>query len=373
MAAVRKRPGQQRVDGTVGPDRWVTSWRDPAGKPVTKTFATRREAEAHRNRIGQELDTGSYLDVSRGRVTVREYGEAWRAIQVWRPGTQERVDSVLRNHIYPTFGDHRLAAIRPTHVQAWIKKLEATLAPATVKIVHTNFSSLMKAAVVDEAIRSNPCHGIDLPETHEVEVVPPTVGQVHAIYDHIFGLYRVTVRLASGLGLRSGEVRGLTVDRVDFLRRTVKVDRQAVEVRGAGMGFGPPKTKASNRTIPLPDSVAEDMARHIARYGLGDHGAIVHSEAGRMVRRGQLAAVLHTAVARAAQAGTAMPVAPMRPHHLRHFYASMLIDEGLHPKVIQKRLGHKSITETMDTYGHLWPSSDSQTIDAVDRAMRREA
>jgi integrase len=156
-------------------------------------------------------------------------------------------------------------------------------------------------------------------------------------------------------GLRNGEIGGLTVDRVDFLRRTVTVDRQLVGTALREPRFGPPKTKASNRVIPVPAALVETMAAHLSEFP--SETVVFRTAHGSPWTRKTLNGEWRDWLAKAAVA--------FNPHDLRHFYASGLIAAGLSPKVIQARLGHATITETMDTYGHLWPDDEDRTRDAA--------
>lgn len=125
-------------------------------------------------------------------------------------------------------------------------------------------------AVVDELIPRNPCARVVLSGDPDTEVVIPSTEQFAAIVAKLLTLYyRRLVLVASGTGLQSGELRGLTEDRVDWLRRTVKVDRQLVSVTAGEPVFGPPETKASYRMIPVAQCVIDVMAEQIAQRGAG--------------------------------------------------------------------------------------------------------
>jgi integrase len=169
--------------------------------------------------------------------------------------------------------------------------------------------------------------------------------------------------LAAGSGLRQGEAFGLTVDRVDFLRRTVKVDRQLVLNGQGAPRFGPPKTDKSHRTVPVPALVTDALSAHLATYGSGDDGLIFSNDDGGPIRRTRFSEAWRpVAKAVGLESGVGM-------HALRHFYASALIRHGESVKVVQSRLGHKSASETLDTYSHLWPDSEDQTRAAVEAAF----
>ncbi len=160
----------------------------------------------------------------------------------------------------------------------WLSSTSERLAPGSVELVYRWVWTIFKAAVTDRLIASSPCVGIALPKRPDVEVVPLTVGQIEALIEAMPDRHRALVIFAAGMGLRQGECFGLSLDRVDFLRREVRVDRQLVSVRGETPGFGPPKSRAGHRTVPMPELVAVTLSSHLARYGprrggLGSEGA----------------------------------------------------------------------------------------------------
>lgn len=168
--------------------------------------------------------------------------------------------------------------------------------------------------------------------------------------------------LAAGTGLRQGECFGLTVDRVDFLRRTITVDRQLILPASGPPQFGPPKTAASVRTVPLPKVVGDSLAAHLEHWRAEPTALIFTNERGDALRRNRFGEIWRAAVARAG-------LDSLRFHDLRHFYASLLIRHGEALKVVQARLGHASASETLDTYSHLWPDNEERTRVAVDQVL----
>lgn len=197
-------------------------------------------------------------------------------------------------------------------------------------------------------------------------MVPPTVAEVEAIRSELPDRYQALVTLAAGTGLRQGECFGLTVDRVDFLRRSITVNRQLVLVAGSPPVFGPPKTAASVRSIPLPDVVGEALARHLEHWPAGDSGLFFTNHRCESLRRNRF-----NEVWRAARARSGLDA--LRFHDLRHFYASLLIAHGESVKVVQARLGHASAAETLDAYAHLWPDNEERTRAAVDDVLGHPA
>ena len=170
------------------------------------------------------------------------------------------------------------------------------------------------------------------------------------------------VIVAAGTGMRQGELFGLTTDRVNFLERRIVVDRQLVSVNNERPTFGPPKTDASNRRIPLPVVVGDALIEHLARFAPGEGGLIFTNEYGAPLRRSGF-----NTMWRRAQESTGLDRTVF--HSLRHYYASLLIRHGESVKVVQERLGHASASETLDTYSHLWPDSDDCTREAIDGVL----
>lgn len=165
--------------------------------------------------------------------------------------------------------------------------------------------------------------------------------------------------------MRQGECFGLTVDRIDFLRRTLRVDRQLVLMPSQPAFLAPPKTSASHRTIPLPRVVVEELAEHVRQFPIKHpDGLVFTDDAGRPLRRTAFSRLVWRplVVKAGAPLGTGF-------HDLRHYFASLLIRHGESVKTVQTRLGHATAAETLDTYSHLWPDSDDRTREAVDQVL----
>jgi integrase len=354
MASIDKRP-----DG-----RYRARWREyPGGPQKTRQFTRKADAERFLDGVRGDLARGRYVDPAGARMLFRDYAESWRASQMHRPSTAAQAESYLRLHAYPVLGNRPLGAVRRSEIQAWVKHESTVLAPGSVELVYRWVSTIFKAAVSDRLIASSPCVSIALPKRPDAEVVPLTVAQVEALARTVPGRYEALIVFAAGMGLRQGECFGLTVDRIDFLRRQVRVDRQLISARAGVPEFGPPKSNAGFRTVPMPGVVATSLAAHLARYRSGTAGLVFTNRAGDPLQRsgfGDMWRRVATAAALPAWATF---------HDLRHFYASLLIAKGCSVKSVQHRLGHQSATETLDTYGHLWPDSDDETRDAVDQVL----
>lgn len=383
MASVKKRP-----DGV-----WRARYRDIDGREHAKHFARKVDADRWVRENATAVDQGTWIDPAGARRTVKEYGERWRMAQVHRATTAAMCETHLRRHVYPTFGDKQMGSIRRSDVQAWVSGRSTELAPATVRVVYSYLAAILRSAVEDRMIAASPCNRIALPKLQPKRVDPMPTGLIELQAAKMPDRYRALVPLAAGTGLRQGEALGLTVDRIDFLRRTLTVDRQLVTMPGAGPYLAPPKTQASNRVIPLPQVVVDVLAAHLAAHPAGPDGFVFTTDNGEPIRRtrfsgevwrpatkaalkvygDELAKVAKIAAAAGKTASTAKAPATFTFHDLRHYYASLLIRHGESVKTVQARLGHASASETLDTYSHLWPDSDDRTREAIDAVLGKSA
>ena len=163
-----------------------------------------------------------------------------------------------------------MGSIRKGDVQAFVSGLN--LSPTTVGVAFQHVNAVFEAAVQDRLIAFNPAKGVKLPRREGGEIMPPTLEQVVAIYEASLAWFRPAVVLGAGLGLRQAEATGLTGDRIDWLGRAVRIDRQWV-TRMRPSHVGPPKTKSSVRTIPASDYVLNVLSSHVGRW---HEGFVIH-------------------------------------------------------------------------------------------------
>lgn len=328
--------------------RWLAVWIGPDGREHTKAFAVKESARQHA--VAKEADRhrGMYVDERAGRVRLAEYAtRKWLPTQVHlRPNSIETYDRHLRVHILPALGERPIGSLQRSDMKSFVAAISAKLSASTVHTVYATLRSCLASAVDDQVIGFNPCSRVPLPRIGRTVVEPLPATAVLALAEAITPRYRLAVVLGFGLGLREGEALGLTADRVDFLHRRVHVREQ-----DQGGKLVELKTEASRRTIPADDWVLAEITRHMQRpaYREGPGGVLVTNRSWKLVQRSSFGTCWREAVSKAGlPKGT-------RFHDLRHFYASALIRANLNPKVIQSRLGHSNISETMDTYGHLFP------------------
>lgn len=177
----------------------------------------------------------------------------------------------------------------------------------------------------------------------------------HAMAAHV----RAGVLVTAGTGLRQGELFGLTLDRVDFLRRELRVDRQLYTPDRGRPFLKKPKSKNSYRVVSLSAVVVDVLSAHVATYGSGEDGLIFHSR-GRAIGRAMAATHFRSAAASAGVDATW--------HDLRHHHATSLLSEGINPAKVAERLGH-DLKTLLKTYAHLMPRDDERGRAVVDATL----
>lgn len=365
MAHIKTRELKPGKDGKPR-KAYQVRWIDAGHKERSKQFSRWKAANAFKTEIEGALLRGTYVDPRAGDITFKVYSEQWQQTRIdHRPKTAARVAHCLHKYAYDRIGSLRLGAARRGDLQSWVSVLVHTdgLAPSTVRAMVAVVSTVFSRAVDDGLIVRNPCVGLSLPELVKVEVVIPTDEQLLAIVAALgvrVPWYRRLVLVAAGSGLRAGELRGLTEDRVDWLRRTIKVDRQLAE---RALVWGPAKSGASYRTVPVAKSVIDVMAEQLAERGRGPGGLIFTNRSGGCIRQPALNKALSGALGPLGwPVGTGL-------HLFRHYYASLLIHHGLSVKVVQRRLGHENAQITLNTYGHLWPDTEEDSRTAVETVL----
>lgn len=349
MASIAKRP-----DG-----RWRARYRDQAGREISKHFVRKADAQRWLDGVTASVVTGQYVDPKAGRITLEEFSLLWQASHIGRPATARIVDNALRIHINPVLGGRPLSGLRRSDIQALVRSLSDNLAPGTVRNVYEVLNRVMIAAVEDRLIAHSPCSRITLPAMSSAEVVPPTKEVVQALAEAIEPRYRGLVLTLAGSGLRIGEALGLEVRDVDFLRKTVRVERQRLQ----DGSIGPPKTAKSLRTVPVGQVVIDELAAHLAAFGGADE--VFTNTLGRPLTYRQWKAAWGAA-------SKAVGVS-FDTHDLRHFTASALISGGASVKQVQSVLGHSSAAITLRVYSHLWPGDEDRTRQVMDAALSPRA
>jgi integrase len=337
--------------------RWRARYRDDTGHEHARHFDTRAKGQAWLDTITADIVVGNYVDPNASKITFRAYYDEWSARQIWESGTKAAMDYAAYS---TTFVDLEMGKIRLSHVEQWVKLMSKTLAASTVHTRFRNVRAVLRAAVADRKRADDPTVGVKLPALRRAEAAMriPTPEQVGALIEASDDDLAPLVATCSFAGLREGEAAALQVGDIDFMHRTIQVQRQvqdrgSVEIRAPKYG--------SERPVYVPDGLLMILSEHIARRGIGgdpEAWLFVDHTGEKPVRSNRVNDRWRAACNRAAVSGYTL-------HDLRHFFASGLIAAGCDVVTVQHALGHSAPSVTLDTYSHLWPTGEDKTRTAV--------
>jgi len=352
MASIKRRP-----DG-----KWRARYRDANNKEYAQHPATKPAGQRWLDEQTAALVTGTHLSPKAGSITLGEYVSEWQSRRTWAPSTTERIERELRIHILPTFGPRRIESIQRAHVAIWAKALP--LKPSSTPTVYETHCAILNAAVDDRRIPRNEAKGAQLPKAEDAPVVPLTAEEVAAITADSLPRLSAAVTLTAGTGLRQGELFGVAQDRVDFLRRELRVDQQLWTPKKGRPFLKPPKEKRSYRTIALSTLTVEALSAHVAQFGAGEHGLLFHTD-GHPIARSLGGKYMRLVTSATGLSGHGW-------HDLRHYHASVLLSHGVSPAVVAERLGH-SIETLSKTYAHVIRSDEERVRAIVDADFAESA
>jgi integrase len=257
---------RRRVSG-----RWQARYTGPDGRlhsaPVT--FDTKGDAEAWLSLRHADILRGVWLPPAEPKaapITLRAYGDAWLAERDLAPSTRDHYAQLLRDHVYPRFGDVPLPAITAAAVRTWYADLASLTGPTARAHAYAVLRSVMATAVTDELIGANPCRvrgGSRAKTTKKMR--PATLDELAVIVDHTPERYRLMVQLAVWCSLRFGELAELRRGDVDLKHAILRVRRGVVRTK-TGRIVKAPKSQAGIRDVTIPGHVLDDLATHLREH-----------------------------------------------------------------------------------------------------------
>jgi len=337
------------------------------------TAKTRRECEEKIRALLDQVDDGEA--VGHEKLTLAEFAAQWlEAVEPsLRPSTFRRYADMLRVHILPQLGTRQLAKLTPADLQRfYANRLAYGLSATSVHHLHVMLHRVLKQAERWGMVSRNVGSMVDAPRRTFPEITTWNLEQVNrffAVSDRhdLAALWR----LALLTGMRRGELLGLKWEDLDLDRGTLAVRRTLSRGKEGRWELGQPKTAAGRRSIALPASCVSSLRKHRARQNeerlrLGelweDHGFVFTNRTGNMLHVNSLSQAFGKLTA-----ASGLPV--IRFHDLRHTSATLLLAQGVHPKIVQERLGHADITMTLNRYSHVTPDMQRMAADTLDAAL----
>lgn len=271
-----------------------------------------------------------------------------------KPSTFSAYRRDIEGHILPELGKIKLSALTPHQIQdLYNKKLKDGLSKKSVLNIHGVLRTALNQAVKLGLLIQNPCTLVTPPRPEKTLPSIWTVEQsqlfLDAVEDH---RYYLIYLIALTTGARRGEILGLEWQNISWENSTISIQKSVNEVEGKAM-VGDTKTKRSRRIIALPQLVIDNLKAK--REESGDNsGFIFKTSKNTIILPRNLLRHFHSVLDR-------IDIPRIRFHDMRHTAATILLQQGVHPKKVQELLGHSSIVLTLDTYSHIIPTLHNET------------
>lgn len=382
-AAPPKRPRSRRGhgEGTIGKrrdGRWEArvdlGWVD--GRRVRRTLygATRAEV-ADKLRRALELVNGQ-APIPDGQLRLGDFLDRWLD-EVIKPTRQRSTwagyEVNVRKHIKPALGHVRLARLSPAQVQALINsKLDEGLSPRTVQYIHATLRAALSTAVRWGLLVRNVAVPVNTVSVDRALARPFSREEANQVLSEA-SKHRLAAffTVAMAIGLRPSEALALTWSDLDLDDGLVQVRKALDRRRADDFRFKAPKSRRSRRTIPLPEVCVQALVQHRRRQAQErltagskwqDHDLVFTTKTGGPLDRTQVSRQFSKLLEKAG-------VEHRRLYDCRHTAASLLLAQGVAPRVVMETLGHSSFALTMETYTHVLPEVMRDAAKAMDRAL----
>ena len=370
---------------------WIFQVRftDATGKRGRKKFAakTKREAMQKGREFLENIQQG--MSVDHDKMTVGDWSERWLTEYVKphvRPRTCEKYRSCFDRYVIPFYGAMPLRELNASDLQAHFNGLRRNgradgtgLSASTVRATRRYFCMCLDDAVRAGLLLNNPVRNTKPAKLIKKEYVVLDKNQVTRMIQAaaeidspvMCRVMPVLLALTAHTGMRQGEVFGLKWEDVDLDHACIFIRRSLAHVIGKGAVFQEPKTKNSRRRILLLKEDV-DVLRHYQEWqqqyaeDLGDKYAmrelVFASPFGTPISPTNFTRRYFRPLLRRCGIDETFTF-----HGLRHTHATLLLQQGVNPKIVQERLGHSSIKVTMDTYSHVLPDMQRQAVEAMER------
>jgi len=331
--------------------RYQVKYLQSDGRQSAKNFRSKKEAQDFEASIRSAKSKGTWVDTKAATIKFSDFVEVWKATKTnQRPRTAYRRDNILNKHLLPALGNMTLRSIHRSDIQKLVTKwTDDGLAPRTIKHHVRILHPIFQMAVLDDIIVKNPTIGVNTPRPGKVERHALSPSECVALINATPPEYQPLIKIALATGMRYQEIQDLKIKDLDLLRKTLTIRES--------------KTYAGVRSIKLSDedvSVIAGYLSSIGRTGANEHEPLFTSPEGHEIHyRNFIQRVFKKSAAKAGLPNITF-------HDLRRTHATILIASGASQKVVQERLGHRSISTTLALYaqgteqGHIDASNATQ-------------
>ncbi len=356
-------------------------------------FKTRKEAEIRKHEIESQQDGGIYI--SPGKLTLGQFLDTWLtqyACSNLAPKTAEGYEHMIHRHISLAIGKIPLSQLKPAHIQKYYSDKLASgradgtggLSARTIRHHHVTLHGALQSAVKQGLIIRNPCDAVTPPHYQRPEMKFLNEDGIHTVLEaakttEYYALYY----LALFTGMRRSEILALRWSDIDLDLCELSVNRTLHHLRDGSIIFRQPKTVRSRRMIALTPSTAlalkelkeKQLAQRLleGKNSPDDNPDKTFPNDRLVFCQPDGKPLLPDTITRAWIRLTRRLGMNVRLHDCRHTHASLMLKQGVHPAIVQQRLGHASITTTIDTYSHILPGLQQAAAKAFDELLNQKS
>jgi integrase len=344
---------------------------------------SKKDAERELRTILTRIEGG--ILVKPTKLTLGEYLEQWLRDYViinTAPTTADGYSDIVLAHLIPELGRISLNALQPSHIQAYYTRMlesgrrdgKGGLSAQTVKHHHRVLHEALKYAVKHDILIRNIAEAVDPPRPDTKEMVTLQPEFIGIFLDAAQNIpYYFLFYTALYTGLRRSELLGLRWRDIDLDLATLSVVQTLHYVPRIGYVFREPKTKRSRRLVDLPPSLALQLRNHRANQDLE------RKLLGRTLMPNDLVFCNSDGTPLPPNSVTkgfsklmkSLGMPGIRLHDLRHTHATIMLSQGVHPKIVSERLGHSSVAITLDTYSHVLPGIQAAAARRFDEELQK--
>ncbi len=342
------------------------------GKHVSKYSKSQSVCRDWLRKTQLQVENG--LTLSGAQTSMAVFLNEWLILSetAVRPKTIDQYKQIVRQHIIPDLGLIKMKDLNPRQIQAlYSKKMEGGASARTVLLIHAVLRRALNQALKLGVIGRNPALAVIRPKLKHIEMKVLTDSQVRTLLSAATGdRFEVLYWLAVATGLRQGELLGLKWSDVDWVNRRLRIQRQVQRIRG-GLVFSEPKTAAGRRVIALGVATIQALKKQqffqVGRiHDIGslwqDYDLIFPSSIGTPLDPSNLYHSFKQLLKKAS-------LPNIRFHDLRHTAATLMLQQGTYPKIVQERLGHSDIIMTLNTYSHVLPVMQDEVAEKLDELL----
>ena len=335
---------------------------------------TKPEAEKRRTEILHQLDTGNYM--APRKTTVADFLIKWLADYArpnLSPRTIEGYEYIVTRYFIPALGNLILSQLKPEHLQQYYsEKQKVGLSAQTIRHHHAVLHKALKTAMQWELLNRNVAEAVSCPRVQYPEMHTWNEDEVNKFLEAAKNSpYYALFYTALFTGMRRSELLALRWQDIDLRLSEIYVNRSLHVLKGGKVIRRNPKTKAGKSTVALPPSAYLVLNEHrkvqeadclLLGKPLTDTDFVFNTLGKPLLSN----TVTHAWIKFVRRLG----IKPIRLHDARHTHASLMLKQGIHPKIVQERLGHSSIQITLDTYSHVAPGLQEAAAKKFDDAMQ---